>query len=272
MTERGRISLFPLSLFFLSLPPLSVCLSSVCRRNTLLYLHPNDPSSGPRGWALYITQRSIRARARRLLCPIINPYQLSLSLSLPPFSHMCPSSAPPPSHNILHVYHSLRTHNAQTHRHTHLLVIQTNSPSNAVETHTHFVNNTHTIYLDICARMHRTAATLSMSLCGVVERWRMSRIGPQSSLSPCDSISALLPGKAAQRPGCEMYILLTELGVHKALVAANHTDIKAQWFSGGWRTWLRIYSTAMHLGSPFCPPRVECEFWLRRRCRAVRSL
>lgn len=54
----------------------------------------------------------------------------------------------------------------------------------------------------------------------------MSRIGPVFSL--CDSFSALLPGKAAQRPGCETYILLTERGVHKTLVAANHTDIKAQ--------------------------------------------
>lgn len=42
-----------------------------------------------------------------------------------------------------------------------------------------------------------------------------------------------MPGKATQRPGDEMYILLTEPGVHEAHVAANHTDIKAQWFNQG---------------------------------------
>lgn len=79
MTEASRLFFLPLFIhthththtsFFLSPPPLSVSLSGVCRRNTLLYLHPNDPSSGPWGWALCITQRSIRARAWRLLCPI----------------------------------------------------------------------------------------------------------------------------------------------------------------------------------------------------------
>lgn len=62
-------------------------------------------------------------------------------------------------------------------------------------------------------------------------RWcskELGKISIQSFLSVLHTFSALLPGKAAQRPGCEMYILLTELGVHRALVAANHTDLKAQ--------------------------------------------
>lgn len=42
-----------------------------------------------------------------------------------------------------------------------------------------------------------------------------------------DFFSALFPGKALQRLACELYIPLTEPGVHKALVAANHTNIKA---------------------------------------------
>lgn len=114
MTERDSTSLLPLPLFFLSLPPLSVCLSSGRMRNTLLYLHPNDPSSGPRGWALCITQRSIRARAQRLLCPIINPYQLLLSLSHCHFSGSptCPASAPLFLHllHLLHGYFSVHMH------------------------------------------------------------------------------------------------------------------------------------------------------------------
>lgn len=52
-------------------------------------------------------------------------------------------------------------------------------------------------------------------------------------LALCESISTLLPGKAMQRPACEMYILLTGPGVHSAHVAVNHADIKAQRFNSG---------------------------------------
>lgn len=100
MTIRGRVY------FSVSSPSSSyhsLFFQSVCRAcagwNTPLYLHPNDPSSGPRGWALCNTQRSIRARAWRLLCPIINPYQL-------PLSHCRFSSSPT---RVLHPHLHLHT-------------------------------------------------------------------------------------------------------------------------------------------------------------------
>lgn len=140
MTDRNKqVISFPPVPLLLSLPPLSVSLSSVCRRNTLLYLHPNDPSSGPRGWALCITQRSIRARAWRLLCPIINPDQLTFSLSLPSFSHTCPSSAP----HLLISPTCLPQH-ARAHA-THIRLLCKPIPPHSVETHAHFVKCTHTI-------------------------------------------------------------------------------------------------------------------------------
>lgn len=86
--------LFPPFLFCSIIPHfVSVCLA--CRRNMLLYLHSNDPSSGPQGRALCITQRSIRARAHRLLCPIWKPLPAHcFTVTSLLFSHTCPSSAP----------------------------------------------------------------------------------------------------------------------------------------------------------------------------------
>lgn len=128
---------FLLSLFSLSLPSLPVCLSSLHQRNTLLYLHPNDPSSGPRGWALCTTMRSIRARAWCLLCPIINPYQLSFLLSLPFLSHVCFNCS-----TFLHVDRSLNRHTqAQTHMYCNTTKLQSHTVN------THILLAIHTIYL-----------------------------------------------------------------------------------------------------------------------------
>lgn len=92
--EKGTPFFFPPSLFFSITPHfVSVCLA--CRRNMLLYLHSNDPSSGPQGGALCITQRSIRARAHPLLCPIWKPLPAhSFTVISLLFSHTCPASAP----------------------------------------------------------------------------------------------------------------------------------------------------------------------------------
>lgn len=52
--------------------------------------------------------------------------------------------------------------------------------SHTVETHTHFVKSTDTIYHHMCTHMNIACVTFSRSLCVTMVRWRMSRIGPQS--------------------------------------------------------------------------------------------
>lgn len=180
----------------------------MCRWNTPLHLHPNDPSSGPRGRALCTTQRSIRATAQRLLCPIINPNSLShsLSLSRPPLSHMSHSSAPPSSHASCSPTYLPQALTC-THTHTHTFC--------SYQIQNHAFQTIHT-----CT--HTDAQLLSLSPRASVVQRRGE-----------DSISTLLLGKATQRPGCEMYILPTELAVHNAPAAANHEDIKAKRFAGG---------------------------------------
>lgn len=155
--------------FPLSLPPLSVSHTRVCRRNTLLYLHPNDPSSGPRGWALCITQRSIRARSWCLLCPIINPNQLLFlsvaSLFLPHVSFIWTLPS--------HISCTSTAACSHTHTHTHTLACYTNqSPRHVMQKHTHILVNE-------CTHMHRSGVALSTNL---VVRWRMNWIGPEFGL------------------------------------------------------------------------------------------
>lgn len=116
MNSRKRyFSACPICLVSITLLCQCVCL--VCIWGTLLYLHPNDPSTGPRGWALCTALRSIRARAWCLLYPIIHPTNL-LSLSLPSFFHILYLHHLP--FHVSHIYCSLRTQSTFTNTDVHI--------------------------------------------------------------------------------------------------------------------------------------------------------
>lgn len=123
-------------LFYHSFYCQCVCLE--CAGGTHCYIcilmtPPVGPEAGPSALP--------RDQLGHLLCPIINPYQLSLSLSLPSFSHVsfnCTSTF-----SLLRlVYPSLHTH-TQKDRHVHFLLYKP-IPDHIMKKQTHILLIIHT--------------------------------------------------------------------------------------------------------------------------------